>query len=135
MYGIADIDFVYFDDDLTYEAENEIIKRVQTNLADCPVPIDVKNQARVHLWYQSAFGYELPPYKTLEDAIKTWPTTATAIGVRLDGSNLSVYAPFGLDDLFGQIIRANKAQITKETYEKKCRNWTEKWNTLTVIPW
>lgn len=70
-----------------------------------------------------------------EAAINTWPTTATAIGVRKTGEEWNIYAPFGLNDLFGMVVRANKTQITKEIYEKKVNRWTQRWPGLTVIPW
>src|ERR1700730_3374080 len=38
--------------------------------------------ARVHLWYEDRFGYALKPYLSSADAIATFPTTATAVGVR-----------------------------------------------------
>lgn len=136
MYGISDIDFVYFDsDDLSYEGENERIIQIRKGIHITEVGLDIKNQARIHLWYKDHFGYEVRPYVSVEDAITTWPTTATAIGVRLIEGKLIVYAPFGLEDLFGQVIRANKARITKDIYEKKVSKWTGKWNTLKVIPW
>jgi len=39
------------------------------------------------------FGYRIQPYESTEDGIAAWPTTATAIGVRLEGSQLEVWAP------------------------------------------
>lgn len=135
MYGISDVDFVYFDADTSYESENNIIQLVQHKFAHIPVEIDVKNQARVHLWYKEHYGYEIQPYKSLEAAINTWPTTAASIGVKLVDNQFLVYAPYGLNDMFGQIIRANKTQITKETYIQKCNKWSKKWNTLNIIEW
>lgn len=135
MHGIADIDFVYFDPDTSYEKEDATIKKVKSRFADSPIEIDVKNEARVHLWYKNHFGHEIRPYVSLEDAIDTWPTTATAIGVRLENGKLVVYAPFGVKDMFQQILRPNKIQISKDIYEEKCRKWLAKWPTLTVIPW
>lgn len=135
MYGISDIDFAYFDEDLSYEKEDRVIQQVKQKFQGLPVEIDVKNQARVHLWYKDHYGYGLRPYASVEDAINTWPTTATAAGVRMRGDTLAVYAPFGLNDLFGQIVRPNKTQITEETYLKKCEKWSSRWNTLTFIPW
>ena len=135
MYGISDIDFVYFDAELSYEAEDRVIRRVKQRFCALPVEIDVKNQARVHLWYKDHYGYDLRPYGSLEEAISTWPTTATSIGIRLQDSALTVCAPFGLNDLFGQIVRPNKTQITEETYLKKCEKWKAKWNTLTIVSW
>ncbi|MDD7793616.1 nucleotidyltransferase family protein [Clostridium sp. 'White wine YQ'] len=136
-YGIKDYDFVYFDSkNLNIEYENKVINKIRNLYTDIDIEIDIKNQARVHLWYMSHFGYDIAPYKSLEAAINTWPTTATAIGVRKDKNNkLKVYAPYGLNDLFGKVIRANKAQITKEIYEDKVEKWIEKWPDLKVIPW
>lgn len=135
MYGISDVDLAYFDGDLSYEKEDAVIWRVKQKFSALPVALDVKNQARVHLWYRDHYGYDLPPYTSVEQAIGTWPTTATAVGVRLEGSGLTVCAPFGLNDLFGQIVRPSKTQITEETYQKKCEKWGLKWSTLTMIPW
>lgn len=136
-YGIKDIDFVYFDNkSLSIESENKVISKTRELYSDLKVQIDVKNQARVHLWYESHFGYAIKPYISLESAINTWPTTATSIGVRKEKNNeFKVYAPFGLNDLFGKIVRANKAQITKQIYEDKVSRWLSKWPDLRIIPW
>jgi len=134
--GISDIDFVYFDSsDLSVEAENSTIVKVESVLNPCSIKLDIKNQARVHLWYKNHFGYDIKPYESLENAINTWPTTATSIGIRLEYNKLKVYAPFGLNDLFGMILRPNKAQITDEIYVRKVQKWSAKWPALTVIPW
>jgi len=135
LKGINDIDFVYFDSDLTLETENDVIQRIQDRFRDCPLKIDVKNQARVHVWYKAHFGYDISPYNSLKSAIDSWPTTSTAVGVRLVGEELQVYAPFGLNDLFSQIVRPNKAQITEEIYNKKAQKWICTWPSLTVVPW
>ncbi len=85
---------------------------------------------------QSRFGYDIEPYESLEHAIDSWPTTATAIGVRLgDDGEYVVYAPYGLKDLLEGKIRANRKQITQEIYEKKAGVWKQKWPELEVIPW
>lgn len=135
LHGIDDIDFVYYDDDLSLEAENSVVEAVKKRFSDCPLRIDVKNQARVHIWYWSHFGYDIAPYNSLESAINTWPTTATAIGIRQVNGQLKVYAPYGLNDLFSQIVRPNKLQITQEIYEKKVNKWLRNWPSLTIVPW
>ena len=135
-YGIKDIDFVYFDNvNLDFESENSVIRQVKQIYSDITIEIDVKNQARVHLWYEDRFGYSIQPYTTLESAINSWPTTATALGVRIEDNDFKVYAPFWLNDLFGKIVRANKTQITKQIYENKASSWLSKWPDLIVIPW
>ncbi|WP_308639439.1 nucleotidyltransferase family protein [Paenibacillus silvisoli] len=134
--GIKDLDFVFFDEDVSYEKEDMIIRRVTETFGDLPYQLDVKNQARVHLWYEKRFGYPIQPYGTLEEAIGFWPTTATSIGLsRSSEGEWKLCAPFGLDDLFALIVRANKAQITKPYYEQKAARWKGKWPALTVIPW
>ncbi|MDU7476081.1 MAG: nucleotidyltransferase family protein [Paenibacillus macerans] len=58
---------------------------------------------------------DLKPYLTLEDAIDSWPTTSTSIGVRLDeNAGWKVYSPYGLEDLFQLKVRANKKLNGKE---------------------
>ncbi|MHB1293458.1 MAG: nucleotidyltransferase family protein [Anaerolineae bacterium] len=135
MADINDLDLVYFDaGDLSEEAEDACLRRVCKDL-DIPVHIDVKNQARVHLWYEKHFGYPIRPYTSLEDAIDSWPTTATSIGVRRWQGESVIYAPYGLDDLFAMIICPNKKQITRELYEAKVRRWRACWPSLRIIPW
>ncbi|MNC63892.1 hypothetical protein D3C75_1140520 [compost metagenome] len=100
------------------------------------IPVDLKNQARVHLWYRDKFGIELQPYVSLEAAIDSWPTTVTSLGARLaaDGE-WQIYAPFGLQDLFHLTLRPNKALISEEIYIAKTQKWLSKWPELTVVPW
>jgi len=134
-YGIKDFDIVYYDEDLTYEKEDEIIKYVTSLLKDISTDLDIKNEARVHLWYKDKYGKEIIPYTSVEDAISSWGTTVTCIGVRLENDKLVVCAPFGLNDLFNMTIRPVKRQYTEEQYLIKTESWLKKWNKLTVIPW
>lgn len=135
-YGIKDIDFVYFNDsDLSLEAENRTVERIKKLLEPSCKEIDCKNQARVHLWYELKFGIKLAPYISLEDAISSWPTTASAMGVRRSGNTYKICAPYGLDDLLSGVIRANKKLITEDIFINKSSKWKEKWTDLVVIPW
>jgi len=135
-YGLSDIDLVYFDDrDLSNVAEDRHAQRIQRLFAGLPVKIDVRNEARVHIWYASKFGYAIQPYTSTWHAITTFPTTATAIGVQPTSSGLSIFAPFGLSDLLGLIVRPNKTQITQSIYESKIRQWRVLWPQLTVVDW
>lgn len=136
--GIKDYDLVYFDpDDLSDASRLRVEREVQDRLARFGVEVDVQNEARVHLWYGTRFGREIEPYRSTEDAITTWPTTASSVGVRLDGTatGLVVFAPFGLSDLLGMVARANKAIISREVYEEKVARWSARWPMLRVVPW
>ncbi|WP_019912844.1 nucleotidyltransferase family protein [Paenibacillus sp. HW567] len=136
-YGISDIDVVYYDaDDLSYAAEDAMIAKGRELFSGLTIPVDLKNQARVHLWYGDKFGIELQPYVSLEAAIDSWPTTVTSLGARLtaDGE-WQIYTPFGLQDLFDLTLRPNKALISEEIYIAKTQKWLSKWPELTVVPW
>lgn len=135
-HGISDIDLVYFDgDDLSEEAEARHSKRIRDLFFDLGMWFDVKNEARVHLWYAVKFGNAIAPYVSTEDAITTFPTTATAIGVQPGPGVLRVSAPCGLSDLLGLIVRPNKKQITQSVYDAKVAKWLALWPRLRVIPW
>ncbi len=136
-FGIKDYDLVFFEpSDLSPDAEAAQAERAKDLLKDLDARVDVKNEARVHLWYADRFGYAISPYESVEHAINTWPTTATSIGVRTKGDeSLIIYAPFGLNDLLGMIVRANKAQITQTIYEEKAQRWLALWPRLRKIEW
>jgi len=134
--NIKDIDLVYFDSsDLSSETENNNKDKIRSLFCKIPLEFDVKNQARVHIWYKKYFGYDIKPYSSTESAIDTWPTTATAIGIRNISQKFVVYAPYGLNDLFRGIVRPNKVQITKEIYLNKVARWKRCWPDLKIIPW
>jgi hypothetical protein len=134
--AIKDYDLVYFDaGDLSVETERQIEAEVADRLRGWGIVLDVKNQARVHLWYEQRFGRHLAPYRSTGDALATWPTTASSVGVRYDGHTFVVCAPFGLADLFGMVARPNKTIVTREVYEDKVARWASHWPQLTVIPW
>jgi hypothetical protein len=133
---INDVDWVYFDEsDLSEATEKEIEARVRAHFSDIPLKFDVKNQARVHTWYAKKFGYEIAPYQSVEAAIRTWPTTATAVAITRDKGAATIFSPYGLTDLLSLTVRANKAQITEEIYLAKVTRWRKCWPSLSVVPW
>lgn len=134
--GIKDYDLVYYDgDNISYEAEDVYIQKGREAFKEIPVLVEIRNQARVHLWYKNHFGYPIDQHKSVEDAIGTWPTTATAVGVRKNGKNFQICAPFGLDDLLGMVVRANKIKITEKIYQDKIDRWIRIWPNLKITPW
>jgi hypothetical protein len=135
-HGLKDVDLVYFDAaDLSEAGEAHHAERVRCLFAGLSAKVDVKNEARVHLWYEAKFGYSISPYTSATHAITTFPTTATTIGVQPGPSRLSITAPYGLSDLFGPVVRPNKVQITRAIYEAKVARWRCLWPGLTIIDW
>lgn len=135
--GIRDYDFFYFDDsDLSYEAENEVIESAASVFADLGVDVEVRNEARVHLWYEQHFGSAIAPYRSTEDAIDHFVSTTCCFGITTDeGGTDVVYAPHGFDDLFAGILRPNPRLPMQHVYEAKAARWTTEWPNLTVLPW
>jgi hypothetical protein len=136
-YGVGDIDLIYFNNnDLSESSEELIFKDISNELRHLQIKIDIKNQARVHFWYKSKFGYDISPVKSIEDGINRFPVTATSIGINYNEfDKLNIYSPFGLDDLFSGIVRANKKQITEKIYYTKVNEWLKKWPKLQIIQW
>jgi uncharacterized protein len=134
--NIKDIDLIYFDpNDLSEETEQRHQQRIQKRFAHIPIAIDVRNEARVHLWYEQKFGYAIKAYGSSEEAIDTFPITAGCVGIRKEAGDYKIYAPFGFDDLFNLVVRPNKQQITKDIYEAKRLRWRPLWPNLSYVEW
>src|ERR1700744_5986407 len=70
--GILDYDLNYFDDtDLSWEAEDEAIAHAADVFSGVEATTQVRNEARVHLWYEAKFGVACPPYRSTRHAIST----------------------------------------------------------------
>jgi hypothetical protein len=135
QHGLRDLDLVYFDEaDLSETQENRHVEGIRGLFRDCDLKIDVKNEARVHLWYAAKFGKPIPPYPSSAHAIATFPTTATTIGICPDSSGLRIEASYGLAGLFNLIVRPNKVLITRAVYETKIARWRSLWPGLNIWP-
>lgn len=136
-YGIRDYDVFYFDDrDLGWEAEDKTIKKAAYALRDLHLPVEIRNQARVHLWYSEKFGKSYPPLTSGRHGIDRFLATACMVGLqpRTNG-DLELYAPKGLGDLANLIVRPNTTDNFKEAnYQAKTERWKRDWPELTVLP-
>ncbi|MBB3655316.1 hypothetical protein FHX15_000515 [Rhizobium sp. BK650] len=132
QYGIKDYDVFYFDDsNLSWDAEDAVIRQVQQAVADLPAKVEIKNQARVHLWYRDKFGVDYPALQKAEDGIDRYLTLCTRVGIRLCDSSL--YTPDGLDDMWNGILRLNPLNPQHELYLTKCSEYLQRWPWLTII--
>ena len=107
--GILDYDLAYFDSsDLSWHAEDAVIQEGCQLFGDLPAPVQIRNQARVHLWYERKFGVPCPPHDSAEAAIDTFEATTACLGLRLEpGAHWRIYAPHGLGDVFNLVARPN----------------------------
>jgi uncharacterized protein len=133
--SLVDIDLIYFDPDLSAESEAAVAARLRERYHSFGMRIDVKNQARVHLWYGSRFGLEIAPFTSLADAVASFPTSTSSVGVMQGADGLMVLAPLGLADIFNRVVRPNRRIITAEIYAIKTDRWRRDWPELTVEPW
>jgi hypothetical protein len=134
-YGIRDYDLGYFDPDVSWDAEDVVIKRVAAAF-DEPFRemVEVRNQARVHLWFEGKFG---EPYQALagtDEALARFVAPAFAVGVRLEADDaISVAAPFGLDDVFSLTLRPNPRRGLARGWDRVVANARARWPELTII--
>jgi hypothetical protein len=133
-YGVDDYDIFYFDPDTSWQAEDAVIRRVQDRLAKFGAKIEVRNQARVHLWYPEKHGLPYAALRSSTDGIDRFLTKNTQIGIRraLDGHE--VYAPNGFDDVVDMIVRPNRGpNFSAANYEAKAGRWKILWPEITVL--
>ncbi|WP_434638901.1 nucleotidyltransferase family protein [Klebsiella sp. I138] len=99
----------------------------------CAFDWSVRNQARMHIRNGDT------AYDDIADAMRYWPETATAVAVRLNAhADIEVLAPFGLDDLFGLILRPTPrfqgekyGQFQQRIAEKQ---WLTRYPHLQLLP-
>jgi hypothetical protein len=128
---------VYFDDgDLSWEAEDAVIQRVVAATRDCVGPIEVRNQARVHLWFEGRFGCAYPRLTCADESLGYYASIAHSVGVRLEhDGTLDVAAPFGLDDMFDMVIRPNYTLANSASHDSKARRAMAIWPEVVVAWW
>jgi len=134
--ALSDIDVAYFDStDLSVERDATF----QSMLADThpQFPWEVTNQAAVHTWFEATFGHTVPPFKSLEAAVASWPEYATAVGLTLlPDDSIEVTAPYGLDDLFAMVVRRNPARVSVATYRERVaqKQYRNRWPRAVIVP-
>ncbi|MDR3474352.1 MAG: nucleotidyltransferase family protein [Devosia sp.] len=137
LAGINDIDVFYFDgSDLSYEAEDRVIRQLAARFADLPLPLQVRNQARVHLWFPQKFGQPFAPLTSSSEMLGRYASKTHAVAVRLEQDDtLSIVAPFGLDDIFSFRIVPNPVLMNRPAHEAKGARARSVWPEITVLPW
>lgn len=129
-YGLRDIDLIYFDGgDLSWDAEDIQIRRAEAAFtsAGIPVPVEPRNQARVHLWFEDKYGIAYPPLSCAADSLARYESTASAIGIQIDTADtIHVSAPFGIDDAMAMRFRHN-VRTVGDVYDRKAARCRKFW--------
>ncbi|MBK8157264.1 MAG: nucleotidyltransferase family protein [Rhodospirillaceae bacterium] len=133
--GVKDYDIFYYDpSDLSYEAEDAVVRRAAMVFADLDGLIDLKNQARVHLWYKDRFGADWPPVASAKESIGRFQVRCTCVGLqpKADGT-LELHAPYGLDELTRGELRANLNCPNAAGITAKSESYRERWPWLRIV--
>jgi hypothetical protein len=136
-HGLNDYDLAYFDpSDISYEAEDVVIRRVAAAfVAPLSSLVEVRNQARVHLWFEGKYGEAYSPLTCSADALGRFVSPMFAVGVRLDpDGRMHIEAPFGLSDLFAMRLRPNRTRPLIKGYERIAAKAKARWPELVVEP-
>ena len=133
---IEDYDIFYFDDaDLSWEAEDAVIARVNAATADLRAAlgavVEVKNQARVHLWYEKRFGKPYPKLGSAREGIDRYLSLGTRVGIA--AATGSLYAPDGLDETWRGILRINPLNPIPHLFLEKAQDLKRRWPWLTIV--
>lgn len=136
-HGIRDVDLFYHDGtDLSWEAEDRVIRAGAARFADLPLPVEIRNQARVHLWYTQRFGGVVPAFASSSHALHYFAAETHAVGVRLEADDrLTIVAPFGLDPIFSLRMVPNRATDNRRTHAEKSARAKALWPELVVEDW
>ena len=134
-YGVRDYDVIYFDPDTSWDAEDVFIKRAA---ALFPAPlnalVEVRNQARVHLWFEDHFGEPYEPLSNSTEALSRFVAPAFGVGVRLEADDsLTIKAPFGLEDVFAMTLRPNPNRPLAKGWVKTTTSARTRWPEVTVV--
>ncbi len=134
-HGIKDYDTVYFDPDTSWDAEDVWIKRAAAAFPPgLSQMVEVRNQARVHLWFEAKFGEPYSPLSRTDESLERFVCPAFAIGVRLEpDGRLDVAAPFGLQDCFDMRLRSNpRLQKNVANYQRVIVGLRSRWPEVVV---
>ncbi|QBX36920.1 nucleotidyltransferase family protein [Brevundimonas sp. S30B] len=134
-YGVKDFDLGYFDPDVSWDAEDVVIKRVADAFEE-PLRsrVEVRNQRRVSEWFPAKFGEPYPPISETAEALTRFVAPAFAVGVRLeDDGHITVVAPFGLEDVFDMVIRPNPNRSVAKDWDQITARALDRWPELTIM--
>lgn len=107
--------------------------RVERLLGSLGVPIEVKNQARVHLWYEEHFGHPYPQLAIAREGIDRFLIPSTCVGVRRTASGDELYAPNGLEILYAGLLTPNPLTPHLPLFQEKAASYQSRWSWLQVL--
>jgi len=130
LWGVKDFDVFYFDSDVSWDAENKVIERAGRFLGPLAHRVEIRNQARVHLWYEQKFGSPISSLTCSRDGIDQFLISCTCVGIEV--SSRKLYAPYGLEDLRKGNLEMNGVNPKPDLFRKKALDYQSRWPWLTI---
>lgn len=122
--AIKDYDIFYFDaTNDSAEAEQACQEAANALFHDLHIKVEVCNQARVHHWYESYFGYPYPQLHNSQQGIDRFLIPSTCVGINPD----AVYAPHGFEALYQGILSLNPLTPHRALYDSKANSYQQRW--------
>lgn len=133
-YGIRDYDLAYCDlSDLSWESEDRVIQHCQALFSDLPSPVEVRNQARVHLWFEAKFGEARAPITSTQAALSGYAARAHMVGMTRDRDGVDrVLAPIGLEAVFSMTLAAARRSGQTEQFQAKIQRMKALWPEIRI---
>ena len=127
--GIRDYDLFYWDADTSWAAEDRVIARAAALWGG--LPVEPRNQARVHLWFAEKFDNPCPPLPDTRAGIDRFLFLGIRLGLDADWR---LYAPAGLDDVVARVLRPDPAMPRLSQARAKAADYRARWPELRIAP-
>ena len=89
----------------------------------------------MHTWYADWFGFPYPPLANTRAGIDRFLVPCTCVGLQSEnaGQQPRLYAPYGLDDLYGGILRPNPMCDHRPLFRQKALGYQQRWDWLQIV--
>ncbi|WP_394888671.1 nucleotidyltransferase family protein [Mesorhizobium sp. AaZ16] len=103
----------------------------------CRLRSEIRNQARVHLWYpERFFGRQCPAYRSSSHSLSYFSSKTHAVGVRLAGTGEFEVTRHSASTIsFSFRIVPNRVIDNRVTHEEKAARAKQRWPEISVVPW
>lgn len=107
-------------------------ERVDRVLGTLGVPVEAKNQAQVHLWYEEHFGYPYPRLANVKEGVDRFLVPSTCVAARQMGGEYELYLPNGLSSLYDGVLTPNALTCHLPLFRDKAESYRSRWQWLRV---
>lgn len=126
---MRDYDLFYWDADTGWAAEDRVIRRAGALWPE--LPVEPRNQARVHLWFAAKFGAPCPPLPSAAAGVDRFLFPALRLALDADWR---LYAPDGLADTLAGYLRPDPVIARLDQARPKAADYRARYPELRLAP-